>query len=230
MIPRVLEPEVMESPLEAIDYNTMDHSQVNRAFVDDLVGALCPAPPSRPGGRLAILDVGTGTALIPIELCRRPGEWHVTAADLSRAMLDVARENINRAGYQVQITPQHLDAKRLPFPAGQFDVVMSNSIIHHIPDPKECLGEMVRVVGAGGLLFVRDLLRPDSQMELDRLVALYAGDANAHQRQMFGESLHAALTLDEVRALAAPFGIHADCVRQTSDRHWTLAWQSAASA
>ena len=69
-------------------------------------------------------------------------------------------------------------------------------------------------------------LRPESAAELDRLVALYAGDANAHQRQMFGESLHAALTLDEVRALAVSFGIAADCVQQTSDRHWTLSWKA----
>ena len=40
MIPRILEPEVMDSPLEAVDYNTMDHSQVNRVFVDDLLSAL----------------------------------------------------------------------------------------------------------------------------------------------------------------------------------------------
>jgi hypothetical protein len=85
---------------------------------------------------------------------------------------------------------------------------------------------MIRVVAPRGLLFVRDLLRPASTAELDRLVALYAADANAHQRQMFGASLHAALTLDEVRALAAPFGVAADCVHQTSDRHWTLAWKA----
>ena len=36
MIPRVLEVEVMDTPAEAADYNSMDHVEVNRRFVDDL--------------------------------------------------------------------------------------------------------------------------------------------------------------------------------------------------
>jgi antitoxin component HigA of HigAB toxin-antitoxin module len=74
-------------------------------------------------------------------------------------------------------------------------------------------------------LFVRDLLRPDSESQLQNLVETYAADADEHQQEMFGESLHAALTLDEVRALASRFGITADCIQQTTDRHWTLAWR-----
>ncbi len=224
MIPRILEPEVMDSESEAIDYNTMDHSQVNRVFVDDLLAALAPRSIGPRRGSIRILDVGTGTALIPIELCRRPGRWHITAADLAQSMLDVAAENIASAGLGDRISLEHLDAKRLKFNDGDFDVVMTNSILHHIPDPRECFAEMVRVVAPRGLLFVRDLLRPETAAELVRLVALYAGDANDSQREMFGASLHAALTLEEVQALAIPFGITADCVRQTTDRHWTLCW------
>jgi ubiquinone/menaquinone biosynthesis C-methylase UbiE len=228
MIPRILEPEVMDSESEAVDYNTMDHSQVNRVFVDDLLAALSRKHLGSKTEPLQILDVGTGTALIPIELCRRPGRWHVTAADLAQSMLAVAAQNIAAAGYAAQIKPQLLDAKQLPFGDGQFDVVMTNSILHHIPDPRDCFGEMVRVVAPGGLLFVRDLLRPESKSELDRLVELYAGDANAAQQEMFGASLHAALTLAEVRELIAPYGIPADCAKQTTDRHWTVSWNAPA--
>ena len=34
---RVLEPEVMDTPEEANDYNDMDHSQVNEVFVQDML-------------------------------------------------------------------------------------------------------------------------------------------------------------------------------------------------
>ena len=37
MLPRTLEPEVMDTREEAVDYDSMDHSGVNRVFVDDLV-------------------------------------------------------------------------------------------------------------------------------------------------------------------------------------------------
>jgi len=228
MIPRILEPEVMDSESEAVDYNTMDHSQVNRVFVDDLLAALSRKQDGSRTEPWKILDVGTGTALIPIELCRRPGRWHVIAADLAQSMLNVAALNIAAAGLGAKIKPQLLDAKELPFGDGHFDVVMTNSILHHIPDPRDCFGEMVRVVGPGGLLFVRDLLRPQSKSELDRLVALYAGDANPSQQEMFGASLHAALTLADVRQLIAPFGLPADCAKQTTDRHWTVSWCAAA--
>ena len=99
---------------------------------------------------------------------------------------------------------------------------MSNSIIHHIPEPALVLGELWRVLKAGGLLFVRDLMRPDGEVALEQIVTLYAGTANAHQQQMFRDSLHAALTVAEVGALLQRCGIPAGCVRATSDRHWTI--------
>jgi hypothetical protein len=52
-------------------------------------------------------------------------------------------------------------------------------------------------------------------------VGQYAADADAHQRQMFADSLHAALTLDEVRAAVQSLGFDPDTVQLTSDRHWT---------
>ncbi len=217
MIPRILEPEVMDTDQEAVEYNTMDHSAVNRVFVDDLLRLVSNAT--------RVLDIGTGTALIPIELCSRGKDWHVVAVDLAKAMLEVAAKNVVAAKLDQAIELKLVDAKRLPFEDGAFPVVMSNSIIHHIPDPSDCLAEMVRVVSSNGLLFVRDLLRPADHHQLQHLVQTYAGDSDAHQQKMFAESLHAALTLDEIRALAARYGIGPDCVQQTTDRHWTLAWR-----
>src|SRR5205814_1252521 len=108
-----------------------------------------------------------------------------------------------------------------------FPGVISNSIVHHIPDPDKVLADMVRVLQPGGVLFVRDLVRPGSDEEVRRLVALYAGDANDHQRAMFEASLRAALTLAEIRLLVAGLSFDPMTVRQTSDRHWTWAVHKA---
>jgi ubiquinone/menaquinone biosynthesis C-methylase UbiE len=110
---------------------------------------------------------------------------------------------------------------------------MSNSIVHHIPDPRDVLAEMWRLTRAGGALFVRDLARPGSDGRVRELVATYAAvPANLppelramheRQRDLFEASLRAALTVDEVQAMVAALGIAARDVRLTSDRHWTLA-------
>jgi ubiquinone/menaquinone biosynthesis C-methylase UbiE len=220
MLSRVLEPEVMDSDEEARDYDAMDHAEVNRVFVADFL-AVWP-------GRGPVLDVGTGTAQIPIELCRQHPTATVTGIDLAEHMLRVGRANVERAGLAQRIRLERHDAKKLPHAAGSFGAVISNSIIHHIPEPAGVLAEMVRVTAQGGALFVRDLLRPADEETLEHLVSRYAGDANAHQQQMFRASLHAALTLPEVRALVAALGFPADGVRQTTDRHWT--WQARAGA
>jgi ubiquinone/menaquinone biosynthesis C-methylase UbiE len=213
MLPRVLEPEVMDSVQEARDYDAMDHSQVNRVFVADFLSFW--------SGGGTVLDVGAGTAQIPIELCRHHPTIKVIAIDLAEHMLQVGEENVRGAGLSERIELKRCDAKRLPWPSNLFTAVISNSIVHHIPQPFAVLEEMVRVVSPGGALFVRDLLRPADDAEVKRLVETYAGDANAHQRQMFDDSLRAALTLDEIRALLGRLGFDPASVRQTTDRHWT---------
>jgi ubiquinone/menaquinone biosynthesis C-methylase UbiE len=230
MLTRRLEPEVMDTVEDAHDYDSMDHSTVNRVFADDLLmfagecgwqARLVDA--QRP---LKVLDVGTGTALIPIELCRREGTCRITAIDLATEMLKLADINIARANLKSRIQAERVDAKRMPYAPAEFDAVISNSIVHHIPEPRIVFAEMQRVLRSGGILFIRDLLRPQSMAEVDHLVATYAGGENAHSQQLFRDSLHAALSMAEVTELAAIGGITANAVQQTSDRHWTLAWRS----
>src|SRR5437773_10436474 len=84
MLPRKLEPEVMDSAEEARDYDAMDHSAVNRVFVGDFLAVW--------DGRNPILDLGTGTGLIPIELCQRSESARIVAIDFAEHMLRVAEE------------------------------------------------------------------------------------------------------------------------------------------
>jgi ubiquinone/menaquinone biosynthesis C-methylase UbiE len=213
MLARVLEAEVMDSAEEANDYDAMDHSTVNRLFVADLLAVW------RPHGR--VLDVGTGTALIPLEFCRQTPDAAVVAIDAAQHMIDLARRNVERQGQSSRIETRFCDAKRLPFEEGAFDAVMSNSIVHHIPEPFDVLQEIARVTARGGTIFVRDLLRPADDATVGHLVRTYAGDATVHQRKMFEESLRAALTLEEIRALVRRLGFDPATARPTSDRHWT---------
>src|SRR5262245_6304913 len=97
-IPRRLEPEVMDSQQDAEDYDRMDHSAVNRLFVDDLLVAMRESGVGGRGSGVDILDLGTGTAQIPIELCRRFEDCRVMSVDAATSMLDLARYNLESAG------------------------------------------------------------------------------------------------------------------------------------
>lgn len=217
MLPRVLEPEVMDTPDEARDYDSMDHAEVNQRFVDAFRAAYAGPGP--------VLDVGTGTALIPLELAGRDPAVRVVAVDASREMLRLARMRVAASGFAERVSLDYVDAKKLPYADASFPAVMSNSIVHHIPSPADVVAEMVRVTAPGGVLFVRDLLRPASGADVAQLVSLHAAGANAHQRALFDASLRAALTLAEVRAIVTSLGFDATTATQTSDRHWT--WSTA---
>ncbi|MDB5311950.1 MAG: Ubiquinone [Gemmataceae bacterium] len=205
----------MDTPGEARDYDAMDHSAVNHLFAAEFLAVWNRKSP--------VLDVGTGTAQIPIELCRQhpAPDLSLVVIDLADHMLALARTNVARAGLTDRISVEKADAKRFPHATAAFGAVISNSIIHHIPDPSVCLAEMHRVCAPGGVLFVRDLLRPVDEPTLRHQVDTYAAGANAHQRQMFADSLRAALTLAEIRELLARLGYAPDTVKQSSDRHWT---------
>jgi ubiquinone/menaquinone biosynthesis C-methylase UbiE len=213
MLTRVLEPELMDSEEDAREYDAMDHCEVNRQFVCDFLAVH--------GGGWRILDVGTGTAQIPIELCMQEKRAVVVALDAAEHMLRRAAENVAAAGLAWRIHLKRCDAKSLPFQDGSFGAVISNSIVHHIEYPSKVMAELHRVVQPGGTLFVRDLLRPDDQAAVGRLVSRYAGGATEVQRSLFAASLHAALALNEVQEIVRELGLAPEGVRQTSDRHWT---------
>jgi 2-polyprenyl-3-methyl-5-hydroxy-6-metoxy-1,4-benzoquinol methylase len=222
---RTLETEVMDTEEEARDYDAMDHTEVNGRFCEDLL-----ALRTRLG---RVLDVGTGTARIPIELCRRGPGVTVEAIDLATHMLAIAERNVRAAGLGESIHVSQRDAKTTGWEPGTFDTVISNSIVHHIPEPKDILAELWRLARSGGVVFVRDLERPDTEARVAELVAQHAPippglppEQRAmfeRQRVLFEASLRAALTAEEIRTMVADLGIPASAVRSTSDRHWTLA-------
>lgn len=213
---RILEPEVMDTLEEAFEYDSMDHSQVNEVFCNDFFAA------RNLTDGVQILDVGTGTAQIPIAMCKRNSGLKITAIDLAESMLTLGNKNIQTALLEDCITLVQVDSKKMHYSDESFDQVISNSIIHHIPNPLECFKEMIRVTKKDGLLFVRDLLRPDSIAELQNIVNLHAGDATPKQKQLFTDSLHASLSLTEVREMVKLFGFEAFTVIQSSNRHWTF--------
>jgi len=209
---RILEPEVMDTAEEAEAYDHMDHSDVNRVLVDRFLEL---------GGAGLVLDVGTGPAHVPIELVERAPGTRCVAIDAAGHMLRTGAAHVERSGTGDRVRLVLTDAKKLPLGDASIDAVLSNSIVHHIPDPVPCFAEIARVLKPGGALMLRDLHRPEDVDELDHLVDTYAADCDGRQRGLFRDSLHAAFTVGEVEEMLSRAGLDDLCVYKNSDRHWT---------
>jgi ubiquinone/menaquinone biosynthesis C-methylase UbiE len=168
-----------------------------------------------------VLDVGTGTARIPIEVCTHRRGIEVTAVDRGAGILQRARRHVARAGLSDAIRTEEVDARALPYSAVSFDAVISNGLVHHVPDRRGVLREMVRVLRPGGLLFVRDSLPQSDAAMIARVLTRSAG--GARHGSAFRSRLQKALTIDEARALASAAGLPAEWVQQSGARHWLLA-------
>ena len=215
---RVTEPEVMDTQEEAIAYDAMDFIEVNTAFAKRAIelGSLSGL----------MLDTGTGTARIPIFICQERPQWQIIGIDLAESMLQVGRKNVEQAGLQQQITLESVDAKQLPYPDAHFDMVISNSLIHHLPDPLPFLKELKRVLKPNEGILIRDLIRPMNEDTMNGLVDSIGTEYDEHQKMLFRDSLHAAFTLDEVNQLVLDAGLEGAKLYQSSDRHWTLERQA----
>lgn len=211
---RILEPEVMDTWLEATAYDAMDFEAVNSAFAAEAI-ALDP-------DAVKILDVGTGTARIPILMCQQRPQYLITAVDLAQSMLIIGQRNLAAAKLTQRIRLERVDAKRMPYPDREFDAIVSNSLVHHLPEPLSFFQEVNRLVRPGGAILIRDLIRPENDRVLDDLVNRVGGAYDPRQQQLFRDSLKAALTLPEVQDLIDRVGLTQVNLSQTSELHWTI--------
>ncbi len=97
-----------------------------------------------------VLDVATGTGLNLPHLRELVGdEGHVTGVDLTPAMLDIARAQIERHGWE-NVDVREADAAALPFPDASFDKVICAFALNIIPEYVHAIEEVKRVLVPGG--------------------------------------------------------------------------------
>jgi len=98
-----------------------------------------------------ILEVGVGTG-ISLPLYSPSSELH--GVDISDAMLDKAKERVERLGLANVREIKRMDAEALRYADDAFDVVVAQYVITAVPDPEKALDEFVRVVRPGGEIVI----------------------------------------------------------------------------
>ena len=124
-----------------------------RAIIQDKIEARRLRQMSSLPQHKRILEIGcgngTGTKLIKKYFV--PNE--ISAIDLDPRMISIAKRKIKDTTISFKVG----SATKLPYRNNQFDAVIEFGIIHHIPNWRDCLKELKRVVKPGGELILEDL-------------------------------------------------------------------------
>jgi ubiquinone/menaquinone biosynthesis C-methylase UbiE len=92
------------------------------------------------------------------------------------------------------------DANCLPFGNASFDLVLCNSVLHHLENPAALLNEIARVAKPDGAILLRDLRRP-SRIGYALHARWYGRHYIGTMYRLYCDSLHAAYTIDELSAM-----------------------------
>jgi len=147
-----------------------------------------------------VLDIGTGSGLLAIELAKEHPDWQISGIDISEEMLKLARQNAAQIGLSDKIDFRQAPAAALPFPDGSFDLVASHASLHLWKDPIEVFKEIARVTAPGGYCCLWDNLRVNALRPLLSLVGCLMG-MNTAQRQLWRRAVRSSYTLGETKAI-----------------------------
>jgi SAM-dependent methyltransferase len=150
--------------------------------------------------RGALLDVGTGPGGIPLKLVRRCPDLRAVGVDRSLNMVRAARQAAAQQGLAGRTFFFQADAGRLGLRDAGFDLVLSNSLLHHLPDAVAAFNEMARVAKPSGVVLLRDLRRP-SWLLFPLHVSWFGRYYSGLMKKLYIDSVRAAYTGGELAAL-----------------------------
>jgi SAM-dependent methyltransferase len=212
---RIPEPELMEDEEQAEAYARADFAEAHQSYVD-LFARFFPGRSKS----AVVLDLGCGACDVVIRFARANPGYQFDAVDGSAAMLRQARQALESApdmAPRVTLIEGFIPGAQLP--RTQYDVILSNSFLHHLHRPG-ALWETVRFhARPGTLIFITDLRRPETPDAARSLVERYAAREAPILRRDFHNSLLAAFTPEEVREQLADTGLASLQVETLGDRH-----------
>ena len=206
----------MTDEAQTLAYAAADFEQVNQGFVDRYRASF----PKGIGGKM--VDLGCGPADIPVRFARALPGYSITAVDGSESLVTLAQQAVTAAGVTDRVQVQRARLPMLPLPLQSFDAVVSNSLVHHMPDPFVFWNELVRLGKPGATVLIMDLFRPESPARARAIVESYAAQEAPVLKEDFYNSLCAAFTLREVRSQIRTRGLGGLVCELASDRHWVV--------
>ena len=123
-----------------------------------------------------VLDLGSGAGIDVFIARKSVGETGtVTGIDFTREMVELARKNADKLGYQ-NVRFLEGDIESMPFEDRSFDRIISNCVINLVPDKRQAFSEIFRVLREGGSFAISDIvLEGDLPPAIQESAEMYAG-------------------------------------------------------
>jgi len=107
---------------------------------------------------MRLIDIGTGTGFVPLNIAKYlKNEDFLVCTDLSKSILDKAKNNINKGNYRCNFEFIKLDKAipfKFPFDSEYADIITMNSVLHHVYDIDNFIREIDRILKHKGLLII----------------------------------------------------------------------------
>jgi demethylmenaquinone methyltransferase/2-methoxy-6-polyprenyl-1,4-benzoquinol methylase len=119
----------------------------------------------RPGQKVLDIAGGTGDLAAAFAKATQWGEHpdaEVWLSDINASMLGVGRDRLLDRG--LALPAIQFDAEKIPFPNNYFDVVSVAFGLRNMTHKEAALGEMARVIKAGGKVLVLEFSKPDAMI------------------------------------------------------------------
>ncbi len=214
---RVPEPELMSDEDQAMAYANADFEEPHNHFISLLKDSVANVLPESG----IAMDLGCGAADISIRFAKAFQSYQVDGLDGSAAMLAEGEKaiNVSELNHRINLIQDYLEETSLV--SKEYNLVFSNSLLHHLHEPM-LLWNCIKNAKGNPAVFIMDLMRPDNDDEVARMVDEYAhGEPEVLQRDFYN-SLKAAFTADEVKQQIVDAGIEGFKVSIVSNRHLTI--------
>ncbi|HEY1725285.1 MAG TPA: methyltransferase domain-containing protein [Steroidobacteraceae bacterium] len=215
---RILEPELMDDPEQALAYHQADFSASHGARVALFRGLF---PQLQLNG--AVLDLGCGSGDVLLRFARAFPDARFVGVDGSQPMLQLARQALAaEPALQARVSFQYGIIPDCVLPAERWQLIMSHSLLHQLHRPQVLWQSIAAAAAPGCAVLVADLRRPGSLKQAQQLVDASAGDEPEVLRRDFYNSLCAAFEPQEIRAQLDSAGLRQLQVQPQPPHHVSI--------
>jgi tRNA (cmo5U34)-methyltransferase len=175
---------------------TGQEATVDAALALELVTEAAAA--ANPNAR-TVLDVGCGAGNYTLKLLERLPGLEVTLIDLSKPMLERARDRVRQAA-SAPITCIQGDIRTVELGEGSFDIVLAAAVLHHLRSDEEwsaVFGKLHAALRGGGSIWIFDLVESEIPQVEAMMRERYAADLRARKGEDYRRQVFASIEKED---------------------------------